>query len=492
MAEARGSNPLSSTIFMKQLRSIFDRAGYTVAAIAGRLGLDQNLTLRMAEVPIHLRRLTSNDQLDDLIRLFFLNSTLPFEQAEAALHPVEIDELVASGILEQGRPVRSALRFVPRGGLLFAFDGHDPQGLRTDSVLGWTSSARTLASMTVRRPVQTALDLGTGCGLQALLAASHAKKVVAVDLNPRALWLTELNCRLNGITNVECREGDLFEPVRGESFDLVVTNPPFVISPSSQYLFRDAGMEGDALSRAAVTGAAEVLNEGGFAHVMCNWISNRRDPWWLPPSRWVEGSGCDTLLFHYDTLDPLPYAAAWNDYIASDASRLGDTLDEWLGYYRDRGIEALGMGAVVLRRRSGGENWFKTVELARGPMGDSSRHLERIFSAEDHHRSLVDPAQTLAATFRPVEGHRLEQILTFRDGAYSAQDAGIVLTNGIGVRNRVPPQALHVLLRLDGSRQLGDLVEETAEETGLDSEALASVVMESVQELFGLGLLELE
>ena len=59
-----------------------------------------------------------------------------------------------------------------------------------------------------------------------MLAADHAEHVVAVDLNPRALWLTELNCRLNGIANVECRKGDLFEPVAGETFDLVVTNPP--------------------------------------------------------------------------------------------------------------------------------------------------------------------------------------------------------------------------------------------------------------------------
>jgi hypothetical protein len=54
---------------MKQLRSVFDSAGYSVEAVAGRLGLDQHLTLRMADVPIHLRRLTSDDTLDDLIRL---------------------------------------------------------------------------------------------------------------------------------------------------------------------------------------------------------------------------------------------------------------------------------------------------------------------------------------------------------------------------------------------------------------------------------------
>ncbi len=109
----------------------------------------------------------------------------------------------------EGSLVRALVRVAPHAGLLIAYDTHQPGSLRQDSVLGLTSSARTLASMTVRDPVGRALDLGTGCGVQALLAAGHAEQVAAVDLNPRALWLTDLNCRLNGVTNVDCRQGDL-------------------------------------------------------------------------------------------------------------------------------------------------------------------------------------------------------------------------------------------------------------------------------------------
>ena len=111
-----------------------------------------------------------------------------------------------------------------------------------------------LAGATVRRPIGSSLDLGTGCGIQALFAAAHSDRVVASDVNPRAVALATLTMALNGAGNVEMRTGDLLDPVAGETFGLVVANPPFVISPSERYLFRD----GDAAGRRAVPHARPV------------------------------------------------------------------------------------------------------------------------------------------------------------------------------------------------------------------------------------------
>src|SRR5437879_1195044 len=116
-----------------------------------------------------------------------------------------------------------------------------------DHVLGVNTAAVTLESLTVRRRVRSALDLGCGGGIQALFAARHSEHVIAVDKNPRALDFTRFNAQLNGLRNVEGRQGDLFEPVAGLRFDLIVCNPPYVISPESRYTFRDSGRRGDAL-----------------------------------------------------------------------------------------------------------------------------------------------------------------------------------------------------------------------------------------------------
>ena len=475
---------------LPHLQSVLVSAGYAPEPIAGRLGLDTNLIIRRDELPVHRRRLKNADALDALVRCFLLQAPLDTDEAETLLTPAGGAGLEDIGLLQRdGTMVLALLRLTPYAGLLIAHDTHQPGDLRQYSVRGLTNSARTLASMTTRDAVGRTLDLGTGCGVQALRAASHSDNVVAVDLNPRALWLTDLNCRLNGITNVECRTGDLFGPVAGETFDLIVTNPPFVISPSREYLFRDGPLDEDGLSRAVVTEAAGALAEGGFAHIMCNWVARKDEPWSAAVESWIEGRGCDALILHYDTMEPLRYAAAWNEDLASDTDRFTTTLDAWLDYYRRRGIGAIGIGAVVLRRRTSEQNWGKTAELARGPSGAAGEQVRRVFAAQDARTATTETSSPLDQRFAAV-GHRLQQTLTFRDDAYTANDAVILLDDGLGLRNRVPPQALHVLLRMDGSRTLGELVLETAEETGLDVESLSSSAVACVGELFESGFLK--
>src|SRR4030081_1038241 len=98
-----------------------------------------------------------------------------------------------------------------------------------------TDSSRLLARLTIRRSIEVALDLGTGCGYQAVLAARHAERVIATDVNPRALAFTSFNALLNGAPNVECRQGDRFAAVEGLTFDLIASNPPFVVSPDRAF-----------------------------------------------------------------------------------------------------------------------------------------------------------------------------------------------------------------------------------------------------------------
>jgi methylase of polypeptide subunit release factors len=131
-------------------------------------------------------------------------------------------------------------------------------------VLGISSALDSLAQLTVRKPVERALDLGTGCGVQALHLATHAREVVATDVNERALWITRLNAELNGSQGIDVRDGSLFEPVAGEQFDLVVTNPPFVISPATgeRLVYRDSGLPGDEVVRRVVTEAPRHLGRG--------------------------------------------------------------------------------------------------------------------------------------------------------------------------------------------------------------------------------------
>lgn len=73
------------------------------------------------------------------------------------------------------------------------------------------------------------LDMGTGCGILAVLAAEGAKRVVAVDINPHAVACAQRNAKLNKLSaKIETRQGDLFEPVASEKYDLIIFNPPYL------------------------------------------------------------------------------------------------------------------------------------------------------------------------------------------------------------------------------------------------------------------------
>ncbi|WP_300266059.1 methyltransferase, partial [Microbacterium sp.] len=152
--------------------------------------------------------------------------------------------------------------------------GHE---LPADHVLGVGGATRTLAELVVPVAVDRALDLGTGCGIQALLVARHAREVIATDVSARALAFGELNARLNGVSNVSFRQGSMFEPVVGEQFDLVVSNPPFVITPRADgvtaYEYRDGGLIGDALVEQFVREVPAYLTPGGIAQLLGNWES---------------------------------------------------------------------------------------------------------------------------------------------------------------------------------------------------------------------------
>ncbi|WP_345941129.1 methyltransferase [Microbacterium sp. Se63.02b] len=155
-----------------------------------------------------------------------------------------------------------------------ALDG----ALPADHVLGVGGASRTLAETIVPIEVDRALDLGTGCGIQALLVARRARTVVATDISSRALAFAELNARLNGVSNIEFRHGSMFEPVAGEAFDLIVSNPPFVITPRVEgvpaYEYRDGGLVGDALVEQFVRSAPRFLTQNGIAQLLGNWESD--------------------------------------------------------------------------------------------------------------------------------------------------------------------------------------------------------------------------
>ncbi len=170
-------------------------------------------------------------RLATLLALFHDGRALARAEAERAVDPLRIDHLIEAGLVEADPSgLRSRVKLSAISGVILSGDTHREWG-NANFVAALSPPGKAVAHTTVRRPVRTALDVCTGSGTQALLAARHAERVVGLDVNPHALALARLNQGLNGVDNVTWVEGDGFEPVKGQRFDLVVANPPVVISP---------------------------------------------------------------------------------------------------------------------------------------------------------------------------------------------------------------------------------------------------------------------
>ncbi|MGZ8735886.1 MAG: DUF7059 domain-containing protein [Nocardioides sp.] len=391
---------LLSPDVVARLRSALEEVGFTYDAVAGLLGPTAHAALSRNETTPGLRATTDGSPLSTLTRLWPLQATVGVAEAERAL-PGLVDPLCVAGVLERTLgEVRSRIDLRPYADedrdwwvVSDLTPGLDGAGHRVgpDHVLGISSASSSLAQLTVRDQVDRALDLGTGCGVQALHLAAHAGAVVATDVNERALAMTRLNAALNGVA-FDVRRGDLFEPVAGEKFDLVVTNPPFVISPGTgeRLVYRDSGLPGDEVVRRVVTEAPRHLAPDGRAQVLANWVHRAGEPWQDRISGWLEGSGCDAWVVQREVADLAEYVELWlKDAGLHGAPDYTQRYDTWLSWFDDQGIEAVGFGWLNLRRVDREpvlhlEEWpFDIEQPLGGEVADRGRRTDFLAATPD-------------------------------------------------------------------------------------------------------------
>jgi methylase of polypeptide subunit release factors len=453
----------------------YDEAGLEDAVLeAGRVTLAEGI----AALPL---RPDADEPLPMLARLFLGGEAVDSRQALAVLAPLSPDDLADVLIVSDGA-MRARVKLEPFDGLLVA---SDPTYDGPDTVLGVGGVTRMLAALTVRRRCEAALDLCTGSGALALLAAAHAKRVVGVDLSERALRLAHLNSRLNGIETIDWRRGDLFEPVGGERFDLVTANPPFVVSPSRDFVFRDGGFEDDELSAAVVAGVAAHLQDGGYAHVVCNWTAATDGAWSTRPRDWVRDTGCDALVLRYQRESAVTYALRWNRTPGRTLAEAAIAAKSWLDYYREHAIESLVTGAVILRRRSG-SNWVHEDELLRPPTGAAGDHVERLFAGQDALAALEDERDLLTLTLAPAPG---TMVVERRYPSGEPERARLSVEKGVPLTGRIPTACVPVISALDGQRSLREAIDIAAHATSRSPEALTGDCLSALTDLVGRGLL---
>lgn len=363
---------LTGTV-VEGLRTAFAGAGYTVDGVAERLGDQANAALARNETAPAVRRTSSGDPLDTMIRLFLLQRAVPESLTNKAFQGVD---LVALGIVRRsGGEVEALLDVRPFGDewwvvadLTPGLDGRR-EVMRSDYVLGIAPASLSLMQLTVPVKVERALDIGTGCGVQSLQLAGRAGQLTATDVNPRALQLARATAALNHV-DLDLRDGSLYEPVRGERFDLIVSNPPYVISPPGGDLtYRETGFTGDAVVEQLTRQAPDHLTEGGWCQLLANWTCVRGEDWQDRLAGWTTDR--EAWAVQREQLDPSEYVELWlRDAGLHGTPQYTGRYDDWMHYLDQYDVEAIGMGWITLHNVKGeldAESWPYEIERPIGP-----------------------------------------------------------------------------------------------------------------------------
>jgi methylase of polypeptide subunit release factors len=339
---------------IERLRADLVASEFTLDAVPVRLGDAALAGLgRNSTMPAAAQLGEAEDRQADAIRLWLLQQPVP----AARLQDWEsLPALRDAGLVEGDGLLTATVELKPHGserseGWICSdqtpLDGRGSRP-RTDFVLGASPASTTLSQLVPPRHVGRAMDLGTGCGIQSLHL--NAEEIVATDLNPRALELARISLGLSGVP-AELRTGSLYGPVAGERFDLIVTNPPYVISPPSaeRLVYREGTFAGDGLMREVVTGAASHLKAEGLLVVLGNWAVTST-PWQERLAEWLRASGGDALVLQRELLDPYEYIELWlADAGLTGTAQYSRRYADWLDYFAANDIRGVGMGWLALR-----------------------------------------------------------------------------------------------------------------------------------------------
>lgn len=514
-----------TTPLVQLLRHDLDAARYSVTTVGALWGDAADAALHRGERVPAVRALDAARERGEvpaaatLARLFILGLNVSRSDLDAALPALgasgaeQLDLVTQDGSGESIRPLLDLrpYSFVDAqgaGSWWIASDlgelalGH---ALGEDHVLGVGGASMTLSGLMVQRPVDSALDLGTGCGIQAMHAARHARRVVATDISERALEIARFNAELNGIENIEFRLGSLFEPVAGERFDHIVSNPPFVITPRvngvPEYEYRDGGMIGDGIVEAVIKGCSVHLTPGGIAQMLGNWeyrtdthAFDRIRGWLTAPD--VFGEALDAWIIERDTQTAAEYAETW---IRDGGTRSGtpdfDRLyNAWLDDFAARDVRQIGFGYVTLRRpaqdagidgsdTSTAPLWNR-LERLHGSLGANEAglgvHIESCLAGHDWQAGRDDAA--LAASTLLVSRDVTEE----RHYWPGAEDpTAMTLRQGGGFGRMLPlDTGLAAFVgACDGTLPVGVIVSALAQLLEVDERALGSELLPRVREL---------
>ena len=525
------------------LRADLSESGWGVEAVAALLGKAADAALRreirlpaLRSVRAALAGSSAPDPVAVLTALFMLGEPVPAIALDAVLPRTGASGAGRIGLVgepdETGR-VRARVDLRPHEAVDDAGEVRwwvasdlgelvTGRALAPDHVLGVGGAGLTLAGLTPRTRVGTALDLGCGCGIQTLYLLRHAEHVVATDISARALAFTAFNAALAGVSvigsdsapgaaseadvkpgpasgsgSLELLRGSLLEPVAGRRFDLIASNPPFVLTPPA---VREAGLPlmeyrdaGGPILPALVAGLAEHLEPGATAVMLGNWEHRGAGSWRDAVAAWLPEE-LDAWILERELQDPVEYATMWlrdggltpeRDPEAFDAA-----LEAWIDDFEVRDVRGVGFGYLIVHRpRRPREPWRLLEEVTTSGQGVLGPHVAEVLEVRERLAGLDDDA---VADLRPLLAPDVTEERHLIPGA--AEPTVILLRQGGGLGRTLQASTAVAALAgvADGELSVGQVASAVAalsELNAADALALRAEMVEATRHLLTTGFL---
>jgi len=476
----------------ERLRQFFLEAGYTEENMKGGLQMDALPSKLLGNLPRLLDQTSEPSRIHTLLRLFFIGVGVEPGSAEDTLGADGLELLrETSLVVEQNSKLLGTALLAPFEDIVVAADHfstivsfQDPQ-----AVLWPNPTTRQLDRFRIRRHWGSVLDLGTGSGTLALRMAAQADRLTGTDLNPRAIEFARFNASVYGCGEIEWFTGDSFQPVEGRTFDLIISNPPFFVTPSADLLYCQNPGELDGFCRQVIQTAPNYLNEGGFLQIMFEWVEIEGQPWQERLQSWLQGLECDVWILK-------GYSDEVSRYTQSRLREMMESCDEadfsrWIEYYRSRRVRHIHGGVLALRKRSG-RNWVWIEEKrlpANEPFGEA---VLNEFLVRDFLRSDGDEARLEESRLRLSPAVKLMQEWGPGPEGWQQGPMKLQVMGGLPCQYPVDPAVVKFLNGLTGARPLREVVDELLPKVQASPEQVRRECMEVTRRLLERGFLLLE
>lgn len=483
------------------VRDLFIRAEYDEATVARRLGL----TTLYGVPRIVEGRTTLTGPIEDanalLVRLFLDGDCCPIALAERLLGSDALGALQTLGLADtdllEPPSLRATVMLVPTQGLWLASDrkpmpSDHPEPLTRQYVFSANNELthEFLTGIPDARGARV-LELCAGTGVAALRAVKRgAREAWATDVAERSVHFARFNARLNGVADrVTVVESDVWESLAGETFDLVVAHPPYVPALSHRFDFRDAGEDGEQVTRRLVQGLADHMRRGGRCVLRAALSDRTGAPIATRVRKWLGEAGAefDLVVMEHGEYGPMEaYRSVTNggkDFV---------DCERWLREFEALGISRFAVCMVEMRRDAYGRAPITERRVAGSTF--DHRAMDWIFRWARFVAQAGDTAEARLA------GQRARVVAGVRAAVHLQADAEAGWRNvGVAVETgwpthlmvKAPPLAATLLELCDGTRDVPALLEGLRATGLVDRDVGASDVADLVETLAAAGALEL-